>query len=47
VRVEQHGNCLAAAAAMLGLAHEELTPDELDVHDPRYPVLVTLVCRRV
>jgi hypothetical protein len=45
VRVEQHGNCLAAVAAMLGLAHEELTPEELDVQDPRYPVLVTVVCR--
>lgn len=46
VHVEQHGNCLAAVAAMLGLAHEELDPQELDVHDPRYPVLVTLRCRK-
>ncbi|MGE0446378.1 MAG: methyltransferase domain-containing protein [Vicinamibacterales bacterium] len=46
VRVEQHGNCLAAVAAMLGLAHEELDPEELNVHDPRYPVLVTLRCRK-
>lgn len=46
VRVESHGNCLAAAAAMLGLACEELTPAELDVADPRYPVLVTVRCRK-
>jgi SAM-dependent methyltransferase len=46
VRVEAHGNCLAAVAAMLGLAHEELDPGELDVHDARYPVLVTVRCRR-
>lgn len=46
VQVEQHGNCLSAVAAMLGLAHEELDPAELDVNDPRYPVLVTLRCRK-
>jgi SAM-dependent methyltransferase len=46
VRVESHGNCLAAIAAMLGLALEELTPSELDVTDPRYPVLITVACRK-
>jgi hypothetical protein len=46
VLVEAHGNCLAAVAAMLGLAYEELSADELDVRDPRYPVLVTVFCRR-
>jgi SAM-dependent methyltransferase len=46
VRIEQHGNCLAAVAAMLGLAFEELDPSDLDVNDPRYPVLVTVYCRR-
>jgi hypothetical protein len=46
VTVESHGNCLAAIAAMLGLALEELTPSELDVIDPRYPVLITVVCRK-
>jgi hypothetical protein len=45
-RVESHGNCLAAVAAMLGLAHEELRPAELDASDPRYPVLVTLYCEK-
>ena len=43
--VEAHGNCLAAAAAMYGLAAEELNDEELDVVDPRYPVLVTVECR--
>jgi len=43
--VETHGNCLAAAAAMYGVAVEELTAAELDVTDPRYPVLVTIQCR--
>jgi SAM-dependent methyltransferase len=43
--VETHGNCLAAAAAMYGVAVEELTATELDASDPRYPVLVTIECR--
>jgi len=46
VAVESHGNCLAAIAAMHGLAQEELSADELDVHDPRYPVLITIRCRK-
>ena len=46
VRVESYGNCLAVVAAMLGLALEELTPAELDVLDPRYPVLITIFCRK-
>ena len=46
VRIEQHGNCLTAVAAMLGLALEELTPAEFEYDDPRFPVLVTLYCRR-
>lgn len=43
--VESHGNCLAAAAAMYGVAAEELTHEELGVADRRYPVLVTVECR--
>jgi len=46
IRIEQHGNCLTAVAAMLGLAHEELDTDELDDSDPRYPVMVTMFCRK-
>lgn len=46
IAVESHGNCLAAIGAMHGLAHEELTDGELDVIDPRYPVLVTIRCRK-
>jgi hypothetical protein len=45
VEVSGHGNCLTAIAAQLGLALEELTPSELDVNDPRYPVLSTIVAR--
>jgi len=43
--VETYGNCLAAAAAMYGVSVEELTSAELDVNDPRYPVLVSIDCR--
>ena len=46
VDVRAHGNCLAATASMMGLAAEELTEAELDAHDPRYPVVVTLACRK-
>ena len=43
--IESYGNCLAAAAAMYGIAAEELSDAELDAQDPRYPVLVTIACR--
>jgi SAM-dependent methyltransferase len=46
VVVEGHGNCLVAAAAMYGLAQEELSVAELDANDPRYPVLITIRCRK-
>jgi SAM-dependent methyltransferase len=45
IHVDSYGNCLAAAAAMYGVAAEELNDDELDAADPRYPVLVTIECR--
>lgn len=46
VAVDGHGNCLTASAAMYGLALEELTEDELNASDARYPVLVTIRCRK-
>ena len=46
IAVQGHGNCLSAAAAMYGLAHEELKPVELKAYDPRYPVLITIRCRK-
>ena len=45
IDVAGHGNCLAAIAAQLGLAVEELSEAELDVPDPRYPVLTTIACQ--
>ena len=46
VRIEQHGNCMTAVGAMLGLSLEEFAPAELDAHHHKYPVLVTLFCRK-
>jgi len=46
VKIEAHGNCLAVVAAMLGLASEELTPEELNLQSWRYPVLLTFWCRK-
>ena len=46
VEVCAYGNCLAAIAAMLGLAMEELSEAELQHQDDRYPVMVTILCRK-
>jgi hypothetical protein len=42
--VEAHGNVLAGAAFLYGIAAEELTGEELDAADPRFPVIV---CARI
>jgi len=46
IRVEGYGNCLVAVAGMMGLAAEELTPQELSFRDERYPVVTTIFCRK-
>jgi SAM-dependent methyltransferase len=47
VEVASLGNVLAATAFLQGLAQEDL-PDLslLDVHDPEYPLIITLVARK-
>jgi SAM-dependent methyltransferase len=42
LEVEAHGNVLSAVAFLEGLSAEELTPDELDYHDPDYQVLIAI-----
>jgi glycosyltransferase involved in cell wall biosynthesis len=42
VRVETHGNVLAATAFLQGLSTRDLRPDELDFRDPDYEVLITV-----
>lgn len=40
--IKAYGNVLATTAYLQGLAVAELTPSELDVHDPRYEMLITV-----
>jgi SAM-dependent methyltransferase len=42
VRVEAHGNVLAATAFLQGLSTRDLEPHELDYRDPDYEVLITV-----
>lgn len=42
VKVEAHGNVLAAIAFLHGLASEELRREELDYVDPDYELLITI-----
>ncbi|HET6576828.1 MAG TPA: glycosyltransferase [Gemmatimonadales bacterium] len=42
VRVEAHGNVLAATAFLQGLSTRDLEPHELDHRDPDYEVLITV-----
>jgi glycosyltransferase involved in cell wall biosynthesis len=42
IRVETHGNVLAATAFLQGISSRELRPEELDHHDPDYEVLITV-----
>jgi hypothetical protein len=44
--VEAEGNCLAVVAINLGLALEELKPEELDDYDERFPVVTNIYCRK-
>lgn len=46
VSIAGHGNILAAVAFLHGIAQEELSSDELDVHDDLYPVVVTALARK-
>jgi hypothetical protein len=46
VEVRTHGNCVSAVASILGLAQEELTRQELDRHDPRFPVVISIKGRK-
>jgi SAM-dependent methyltransferase len=46
VRVTAHGNVLTAVAFLEGVAADELSARELNIHDPDYPILVTIWARR-
>ena len=40
--VEAHGNVVAAAAFLYGLAQDELEPEELEAADPDYELVITV-----
>jgi SAM-dependent methyltransferase len=42
VDVTPHGNVLVCIAFLLGLAYDELSPQELDTRDDDFPLLVTI-----
>ena len=42
VSVTAHGNVLTAVAFLEGMAQEELRAEELDEHDPQFPLIVTV-----
>ncbi|MEQ9620231.1 MAG: glycosyltransferase [Deltaproteobacteria bacterium] len=42
VEVKAHGNLLTAISFLQGLAREELSIDELEYHDPRYEMVITV-----
>jgi len=46
VAVEHFGNVLSASAMLYGLSADDLAPDELDVSDPDYPVIIGARARR-
>jgi SAM-dependent methyltransferase len=42
ISVHSYGNVLSAIAFLSGMAREELSAEELDVHDMRFPVIVAV-----
>ncbi len=42
IEIEAFGNVLAATAFLYGFGDRELTPDELDAHDPTYEMKITV-----
>ncbi|MFF3445277.1 class I SAM-dependent methyltransferase [Streptosporangium sp. NPDC002721] len=45
-RVIQYGNPLSAIASLMGIAAQELDPDELAVRHPHYPVASCVIARK-
>ncbi|WP_261788879.1 class I SAM-dependent methyltransferase [Methanosarcina siciliae] len=42
IEVKAYGNVLASAAFLYGMATEDLKPEQLDYHDPKYQMLITV-----
>ncbi len=46
LEVRARGNVLSAVAFLMGMALEELRPDELETEDPAYPLVITIRARK-
>jgi SAM-dependent methyltransferase len=46
IEVESFGNVLTSIAFLMGISAEEMRPQDFDVFDPAYPMLVTARVRR-
>lgn len=44
--IEAHGNLVASIAFLVGMASRELTPEELDHRDTRFPIMVAARLRK-
>jgi hypothetical protein len=42
ISVRAYGNVLTSIAFLVGMAHEELTAEELETHDNRFAMLVSV-----
>jgi SAM-dependent methyltransferase len=42
IHIRTYGNVLTAVTFLVGMAHEELTAQELDTHDGRYSMLISI-----
>jgi hypothetical protein len=47
IDVSYYGNCLAAVSLLRGIAVEEISSQKLDVQDRNYPVIITIVARKI
>ena len=47
LEINTHGNVFAATAFLQGVALEEIDRAKLDIHDPAYPVIITLRARKL
>ena len=46
VEIDYYGNCLSAISLLRGIAAEEITNKDLDVKDPDYELIITVVARK-
>lgn len=46
VEIETHGSVLSSIAFLQGLSAHELRPEELEYHDPRYELLITVKAKK-